>query len=49
MRAARGLCFFLSLCALCSCATRKYYLGAVELPWDYVSGGASGAQRSDSR
>lgn len=49
MHTAPFPCFFLSLWGLCSGATRKYYLGAVELPWDYVQSDPLGAPHRDSR
>uniref|UniRef100_A0A8C6R014 Coagulation factor VIII n=1 Tax=Nannospalax galili TaxID=1026970 RepID=A0A8C6R014_NANGA len=36
MQIALSTCFFLSLFNFASSATRRYYLGAVELSWDYV-------------
>ncbi|KAI2601474.1 coagulation factor VIII [Homo sapiens] len=36
MQIELSTCFFLCLLRFCFSATRRYYLGAVELSWDYM-------------
>uniref|UniRef100_A0A2K5D1A5 Coagulation factor VIII n=1 Tax=Aotus nancymaae TaxID=37293 RepID=A0A2K5D1A5_AOTNA len=36
MQIELSTCFFLCLFRFCFSATRRYYLGAVEVPWDYM-------------
>ncbi|XP_052027783.1 coagulation factor VIII isoform X6 [Apodemus sylvaticus] len=42
-------CFFLSLFNFCSSATRRYYLGAVELSWNYIQSDLLNVLHTNSR
>ncbi|XP_031220563.1 coagulation factor VIII isoform X5 [Mastomys coucha] len=49
MQIALFACFFLSFFNFCSSATRRYYLGAVELSWNYIQSDLLSVLHTDSR
>ncbi|XP_052598742.1 coagulation factor VIII isoform X2 [Peromyscus californicus insignis] len=49
MQIALFTCFFLSLFYFCSSATRRYYLGAVELYWNYRQSDLLNVLHTDTR
>ncbi|XP_012589923.1 PREDICTED: coagulation factor VIII [Condylura cristata] len=49
MRAALCTCLFLGLLPATWAATRRYYLGAVTVSWDYTRGDLHGGLREDTR
>ncbi|NP_001154845.1 coagulation factor VIII isoform 2 precursor [Mus musculus] len=49
MQIALFACFFLSLFNFCSSAIRRYYLGAVELSWNYIQSDLLSVLHTDSR
>ncbi|XP_032702284.1 coagulation factor VIII isoform X1 [Lontra canadensis] len=49
MQIELSTCFFLCLLPLSFSATRRYYLGAMELSWDYMQSELLGALRVDAR
>lgn len=49
MQIALFTCFFLGLFNFCSSATRRYYLGAVELSWNYMQSDLLNVLHTDSR
>ncbi|XP_049728341.1 coagulation factor VIII isoform X3 [Elephas maximus indicus] len=49
MQIELSVCFFLCLLPFSFSATRRYYLGAVELPWDYMQSDLLGELHTDTR
>ncbi|XP_076774596.1 coagulation factor VIII isoform X7 [Arvicanthis niloticus] len=49
MQIALFTCFFLRFLNFCSSATRRYYLGAVELSWNYMQSDLLSVLHTDSR